>query len=145
MKTLVILTCQPHTTSWQTLINAIPCLCWGIICLIALIFLLRYVAMPLIANRHQIKMQQNKNNWEKTMMKDPEILDAKQKEQRNQLSLRIDEFNSIEINKLLLNKLNNGDDIKKLREEYDQLKSEFDALKKKTSSNQVTLNIKQRK
>lgn len=144
MKTLVILTCQPPTTSWQNLINAIPCLCWGIICLIALIFLLRYVAMPLIANRHQIKMQQNKNDWEKNMMKDPEILDAKQKEQRNQLSLRIDEFNSIEINKLLLSKLNNGDDIKKLREEYDQLKSEFDALKKKISSNQVTLNIKQR-
>lgn len=62
MKTMSLLLCcgqnQTVTMDWSPIIKSAPCICWGIICLIALYFLLKYVAAPLIANWHE--------NWAKT-------------------------------------------------------------------------------
>lgn len=52
MNTLSILCCS---IDWQPVINAIPCICWGIITLVALFFLLKFVVSPFIANCHERK------------------------------------------------------------------------------------------
>lgn len=59
MKTLILLSCcrTAQTTEWSPLINALPGICWGIISLAALYFILKYVAAPLIANCHERKLK----------------------------------------------------------------------------------------
>lgn len=52
MNTLSVPCCS---INWQPVINAIPCICWGIIALVTLIFLLKFIALPLIANCHERK------------------------------------------------------------------------------------------
>ena len=52
MKTLSVVLCQ--CLDWQIVLNAIPCICWGILALVMLYFLLRFVVAPLIANCHEL-------------------------------------------------------------------------------------------
>ena len=67
MKTMTIILCDCchsiNHTNWQPVIDAIPCLCWGIFMLIALYFLLKYIAVPLITNCHELKIKDD--NYEK--------------------------------------------------------------------------------
>lgn len=50
---------------WQTIIDKIPRLCWGIIVLIALYLLLKYVVQPLMTNCHETKMKKKSFEREK--------------------------------------------------------------------------------
>jgi len=50
---------------WQPVISAMPCICWGVMVLIALYMVLRYVASPLIANCHERKMKEATHKREK--------------------------------------------------------------------------------
>ena len=63
MKVLVLL-----AADWQNVVNAIPCLCWGVIGLVALVFLLKYLH-PLIEmwikNKHESKMKKKAFKMEK--------------------------------------------------------------------------------
>lgn len=63
MKTLCIVIC--HCVNWQPVINAIPCVCWGILALVMLYFLLKHVVAPLIANGHENMMKSKAFEQEK--------------------------------------------------------------------------------
>ena len=66
MKTLLIWSCcHGHpVTDWSPIINALPCIFWGIIALVALFFLLKYVVAPLIANYHELNLKKETFNQE---------------------------------------------------------------------------------
>lgn len=63
MNTLSIVIC--HCVGRQPVINAIPSLCWGILALVMLYFLLKYVVAPLIANIHENMMKSKAFKQEK--------------------------------------------------------------------------------
>ena len=134
MKTLCIVIC--HCIGWQPVINAIPCICCGILALVMLYFLLRFVVAPLIANRNERKIKELNHEYEK------KIKESETKEQDERLNRRIREFESIELTKLILGKLNSGDDINKIRTDYESLKTSFDELKNKLATS-VTVNVEQ--
>lgn len=50
------------TCFWKT---AFPCLCWGVIGLIALYFILKFLALPCLTNRHERKMKEEAFKREK--------------------------------------------------------------------------------
>lgn len=50
---------------WQTLADSLPGLCWGIIGLVALFFVVRYVISPLIANCHERQTKKDSFEQEK--------------------------------------------------------------------------------
>ena len=60
MKDLVLL-----AVDWQNVVNAIPCLCWGVIGLVALVFLLKHIVKPCIQNRFARKMKTKSFEQEK--------------------------------------------------------------------------------
>lgn len=50
---------------WQPIIKAVPCLCWGIIFLIVLYLLLKYIVRPCIVNCQENKMKEDAHKREK--------------------------------------------------------------------------------
>ncbi|WP_373730920.1 hypothetical protein [Bacteroides heparinolyticus] len=60
MKDLVLL-----AVDWQNVVNAIPCLCWGVIGLVALVFLLKHIVKPCIQNCFDRKMKTKSFEQEK--------------------------------------------------------------------------------
>ena len=50
---------------WQNVINSSPCLCWGVIGLVALYLVLKYIVQPLIANSHERKSKEKAIETEK--------------------------------------------------------------------------------
>lgn len=127
--------------AWSKVINAIPGICWGIIVLVALVFALKYIATPLIANWH-IRETQRKNHEFET---NPKFQEAKVTEQEARLNQRIREFESIELTKLLLGKITKAEDIQQLNDSLETLKKDFENLKKQFSGNTITLKIDQDK
>lgn len=68
MKTLLfVLFCHRScsNTDWSPIIEALPCICWGVILLAALYIFLKYIASPLIANYHERKSHNEKYEKEK--------------------------------------------------------------------------------
>lgn len=151
MKTMFILMscCQcgrtANSANWQPVVNAIPCICWGIIGLIALFLVLKSLIIPAMTQCHEKKMKQVVFNHEIDLITKKEILDGKSSEQNARLDRSIREFESIELNKIILSKINSGDDIDKIRKEFDEMKKDFDGLRNKICNNTFTLNIKQKK
>ena len=88
MKTIVLLSCCPEHSliDWNSVISSLPCICWGIIALVALFFLLKFVFSPLIANCHEINMKvksfENEEKW------------ADRKEKRDDLEKKNNELKS---------------------------------------------------
>lgn len=64
MKTLTVLLCQ-NQSAWDHVIQSIPCLCWGLIAVVAIYLFLRYLAKPLIANCHERQMKKEDFEREK--------------------------------------------------------------------------------
>ena len=64
MNTLSVIFCW---IDWQPIIKEIPCLCWGILGLLLVYMLLKYVIAPLIANCHEMilkdKMFEQEKFW----------------------------------------------------------------------------------
>lgn len=89
MKTLVLLSCCPEhsVTDWSPVINALPCICWGIIALVGLFFLLKLVVSPLIANCHEMKVKEVNNKYEDKLAKNKEIKEATLKQKDNDLEV----------------------------------------------------------
>lgn len=86
--------------AWTKVIDAIPCICWGILVLIFLIAVLRTrLIQLLIQNYHERKMKELQFNLEKEWMR----LDKNRKEE--DLNLEIRRFNELEINKNILDKV----------------------------------------
>lgn len=50
---------------WQSAICKIPCLCWGVIGLVALYLVLKYIVQPCIANCHERKLKEESFGREK--------------------------------------------------------------------------------
>lgn len=109
---------------WQPFISAIPCICWGVLVLIAFYLLLRYVVSPLIANCHERKMKDDNFIQEKYWYFQKELkIDFKK-----ELS---DKIKSLEADKDKLSeqlKKEKEDREKKLKEEC--LQAEYDFYKK---------------
>lgn len=89
MKTLVLLSCcsEHSVTDWSPVISALPCICWGIIALVALFFLLKLVVSPLIANCHEMKVKEVNNKYEDKLAKNKEIKEATLKQKDNDLEV----------------------------------------------------------
>lgn len=60
MKVLVLL-----AADWQNVVNAIPCLYWGIIGLAAIVYFLRPLSVIWIKNHHESKMKEKAFEMEK--------------------------------------------------------------------------------
>lgn len=149
MNTLPILTCPQYhcdgITDWQPFVDALPCICWGILALITVYLLLRFIFAPLISYCHERKTNNKAREHELTMMRDAGIKKVKSDEQEAQLNLRIKEFESIELTKKILEKINTGDDLKTIKESFDALKEDFESLKNNLRTNAITLNLKQKR
>lgn len=66
MNTLSFLACTCNGISnWQSFIDALPGLCWGMIGLVVLFFVVRYVILPLIANCHERQTKKDSFEQEK--------------------------------------------------------------------------------
>ena len=69
MRTMSLLLCcgqnQTATIDWSPMIKSAPCICWGIIGLIALYFLFKYVAAPKIAHCCEKEMKDKAFEQEK--------------------------------------------------------------------------------
>lgn len=57
---MILLSCCSQVANWQEVINTIPCLLWGVIGLVTLWLLLKYVAKPLIQNCNDAKVRKEK-------------------------------------------------------------------------------------
>ena len=62
MKTVFVCTCA---CPWQIVIDAIPCLCWGTIGLVALYLFLKFFVQPWMANCHELKLKKKAFETEK--------------------------------------------------------------------------------
>ncbi len=62
MKTAVIIACicNAKPTDWNTLINAIPDICWGVLALLALLIVLVTLVKPILLNFYELKLQKQK-------------------------------------------------------------------------------------
>lgn len=89
MNTLVLLSCCPghSVTDWSPIINALPCIFWGIIALFALYFLLKLVVSPLITNCHELKVKDVKNKHEEALINNKEIKESELKQKDNDLEI----------------------------------------------------------
>ena len=66
---MILLSCN-----WQNFINAIPCLCWGIIGLIAFYLLLKFCIQPCMKYYHDMKMKEEAHKREQQWAKDKETI-----------------------------------------------------------------------
>ena len=94
MKTLfILLSCcrcskPANSANWQPVVDAIPCICWGIIILIALYFVFKLIIYPLIKNCHELKMKETAFKNEKYWLyikKIEEPTEKKKSELQNEL------------------------------------------------------------
>lgn len=120
MKKLIIELCQ--IVNWQQVINAVLCICWGIIALIMLYFLLRYVVAPLISNCHETMLKskafKEEKFWhfQKVFLHSEEVLEKK----KTELEAKINE---------LREKLDNEKNNRRRILEQERLQSEHDYFK----------------
>lgn len=130
MKTLFILMSCCHyrrpinSANWQPVVDAIPCICWGIIMLIALYLILKLIVLPLIKNCHEMKMKDEAFTQEKHWY------DEKKKASDEDLNRKIREYNELTIHQRILDKVTGTDKDK----EIETLKKGFEDLKKKYES-----------
>lgn len=99
---------------WQNVINSIPCLCWGVIGLVALYLVLKYIVQPLIANSHERKSKEKAIETEKFWHFQKELSHDFKKE----LDDKIDD-----LNKQLQAEKNSRED--KLKQERLQMEHDF--------------------
>ena len=122
MKTLSVILCQ--CIGWQSVINAIPWFCWGVIGLVALYLILKFVVQPW--KRHQYEMElkatafKNEEHWR----------EEKRKADEEELTRKIREFNELTIHQKLLDKVID----KKLDKEITDMKKSLEELQKKYAS-----------
>ena len=134
MKTLCIVIC--HCVGWQPVINAIPCICCGILALVMLYFLLRFVVAPLIANRNERKIKELNHEYEKEM--------SSLKKDNDELNEKVKRLNcpqdAEECQKQLVAEKDKNE---KLIKENENLKKQIVELEKKTleESNKAYLRI----
>lgn len=97
MKTLFILMNCCHcgrpadSANWQPVVDAIPCICWGIIMLIALYLILKLIVLPSIKNCHEMKMKDKAFKNEKFWAIYKKIENPPEEELSN-LQKEVDEF-----------------------------------------------------
>lgn len=93
---------------WNPLINALPCICWGIIGLVAGFFLLKYAVAPFIANRHERKMKEmnykNEFDWDDRRKEERDAAKAGRKELEDQIEALNNSFNAEKAANELLSK-----------------------------------------
>lgn len=147
MKTLFILMSCCHyrrpinSANWQPVVDAIPCICWGIIMLIALYLILKLIVLPLIKNCHEMKMKdeaftQEKHWYNEKKKTSDEDLNRKIREYNEltkvsndeDLARKIREYNELTIHQKVLGKVTGSD------EEIETLKKNLEDLKKKYES-----------
>lgn len=65
MKTLSVVSCQ--CLGWQSVIDAIPCLCWGVIGLAVFYLILKFIVLPWKAHSYEMELKakafENEEHW----------------------------------------------------------------------------------
>ena len=83
---MILLDCN---CNWQNVIDGIPCLCWGVIFLIALYLILKYVAQPIIQHLCEVRAKDKSNkreeDWYKLKNENPQ---AKKKEEKQSKDIK---------------------------------------------------------
>ena len=89
MKTVVLLLCcHGHSvTDWSPVINALPCICWGIIALVAFYLLMKYVASPLIVNCHELKVKKVNSNHEEKLATSKKVSETALEQKKKELEI----------------------------------------------------------
>ena len=122
MKTLSVVLCQ--CLGWQPVINAIPFLCWGVIGLVALYLILKYVVQPWKTHQYEMELKdkvfKNEERWH----------EEKKKADEEELTRKIREFNGLTIHKTILDKVID----KKLDKEITDMKKSIEELQQKYAS-----------
>ena len=157
MKTLFILMSCCHyrrpinSANWQPVVDAIPCICWGIIMLIALYLILKLIVLPLIKNCHEMKMKDEAFTQEKYWY------DEKKKASDEDLNRKIREHNEItqksseeDLNRKIreyneLTKVSNDEDLARKIREYNELtkvSNDEDLARKIREYNELTIHQK---
>lgn len=126
MKTLyILLACDCGKSIWQPVINAIPCICWGIIVLLFIYIVLRLVVAPLIANCHERKLKDDNFEQEKFWA------ESKKESDIEALNRRTREFNDLTIHQKILDKVlgtQTDKEVKTIKQSLESLKARFDAI-----------------
>ncbi|GEM_PF-3419930 len=130
MKTQTLMLCCQHHQSpqvdWQPVIDAIPCLCWGILGLLAFYFLLRFVIAPIITNCHE------REEKESVHQRELEWADKKKTADDSALDRKRREFEEITIQQKILDKVlnaNTDQELSTLKQSVESLKSQFENYK----------------
>ncbi len=122
---MILLSCCSQVANWQEVINTIPCLLWGVIGLVTLWLLLKYVAKPLIQNCNDAKVRQEKFDREDSWHTNMEKL------KDDDLQRKIKEFEEYTVRQKLLDKVLNAakdTDFKDMKSQLDELKKRFESL-----------------
>lgn len=122
----LILCCKlMSNVNWQTLVDSIPCLLWGVIGLFASWLILKYVAKPLIQNCNDAKVRKEK------YVREGEWQEKMEKMKNDELQRKIEEFEKYTVRQKLLDKVLDAakdEDFKDMKSELDELKKKFDSL-----------------
>ena len=105
-----------NESNWQSVINAIPSLCWGIIVLIAIYLVLKYFIQPWMKNCHERKMKDVTYNNEKVLAKNKEE-NANSDESLKENNRKLNDENKELKNKLDIEKCRSSE-LRKHLEEY---------------------------
>ena len=96
-----------NPANWQPVVDAIPCICWGIIMLIALYLILKLIVLPSIKNCHEMKMKEKIYELENGMINNKTNLENKKactEENLNEMKTKVSDLES----KLKHEELNRG-------------------------------------
>lgn len=122
---MILLSCCSQVANWQEVINTIPCLLWGVIGLVTLWLLLKYVAKSLIQNCNDAKVRKEKFAREK------EWQEKMEKMKNDELQRKIEEFEKYTVRQKLLDKVLDAakdTDFKDMKSQLDELKKRFESL-----------------
>lgn len=159
MKTLIICMacspcCHPVTpTNWNPFIEALPAICWGLMCILMLLFtlyfVLKFIVQPSKNHQHEIALKEkafeNEKYWnnEKKISADEELArkikeynDLTKVSADEELDRKIREYNDLTVHKGILHKITGSaaeiEDLKKaigeMKKKYEKLDGEIEQI-----------------
>ena len=114
--------------NWQSFADALPGLCWGVICIAALFVVVRYIVSPLIADLHERQTKRDSFEQEKFWYFQKSLEKDFKKELEDRIGTLEREKND------LSNELEKETKDRKEKLQEERLKAEYDFYKKVVKS-----------